>query len=99
LRMEHVGLAFGFLHLCGNCAISIPTVERGTLGQRIRAERERAGVSKRALAHKLNPSNPESARRELYYWESGKYAPERKNREAIAKALGLPSSFFNGDKS
>lgn len=70
-----------------------------TLGKQIKAERERLGLSRRAFAYKLNPENPESARRSLYFWETGSRSPSAENRQALAEALGLSSSFFNGDES
>jgi transcriptional regulator with XRE-family HTH domain len=74
-------------------------VSKGPIGDRIKAEREKLGYSRRAFAFKMNPEQPESTRRALYFWETNQREPSEKNRRAIAEALGLPPSTFNGDQS
>jgi transcriptional regulator with XRE-family HTH domain len=74
-------------------------VQEQNIGKAIRQERERAGYSRRAFGFKLDPQHPESARRKIYMWELGEREPNQKNRKAIAEALGLSPSFFNGDEA
>jgi transcriptional regulator with XRE-family HTH domain len=66
-------------------------------GVAIQQAREKAGFSRRSLGKRISPENPESGRRKILFWETGQREPSKKNREAIAMALGLPASTFNGD--
>jgi transcriptional regulator with XRE-family HTH domain len=70
---------------------------RTIFGDRLRDALEREGLSIRALARRMNPEHPETARRNLMRWLGGT-APEPANRRLVAEALGVdPRHFDEGD--
>lgn len=70
--------------------VSDTAVPRRTkFGQQVRHELDSQRMSIRKLARKLDPSNPEVARRSLARWIGGYNQPSRINRIAVAEALGL----------
>jgi hypothetical protein len=76
----------------GRCATVTPTV---TVGEKIRQERLRVGLSMRALGRLIDQDHPEQGRRNLYRWEDGTHTPSEKWRDAIADALEIPRETFS----
>lgn len=75
-----------------------PTKPRTRFGHQLRQELDRQGLSLRAFARRLNPSNPEVARRSLAKWNAGTVVPSLESRSAVAVALGLNPSHFGDDE-
>lgn len=74
----------------------------GRLGRKIREARETAGFrSQRQFAHHLAETighEPESVRRNLVRWESGRGAPSHRFLVAIARATEQPLDTFVADE-
>lgn len=70
---------------------------RDTFAQRLRTELDRADLSVRALAKRLDADNPETARRNLMRYLSGSTKPGQRMRDAIADALGVDRSLLSAD--
>jgi transcriptional regulator with XRE-family HTH domain len=67
-------------------------MERTPFGSRLRAELDRQRVSNRELARRLDPTDPEGARRSVARWLAPKgraVTPSAPNIAAIAAALGV----------
>lgn len=52
----------------------------------------------RALARRIQPDQPEVARRNLARWIGGYNKPTAANRNAVADALGVPRERFAADE-
>lgn len=66
-------------------------------GESLQAALDRTEVSVRELARRLNPSDPETARRSVKRYLRGSQTPTVQTREQIADALGLSRSDIEGD--
>lgn len=77
--------------------MAVAPKERSTFGSRLRAELERQGLSLRKLSRRLDPQNPERARRNLSRWVAGHHRPSPGSRVLIAEALGLHRDHFADD--
>lgn len=67
------------------------------VGERIRAARSRKGMSQVGLSQLLGAkfgNNPETLRRSIVNWETGKHEPRGHYLEAIAEATDQPLDFF-----
>jgi transcriptional regulator with XRE-family HTH domain len=67
-------------------------MDRTPFGARLRAELDRQGISNRELARRLDPADPEGARRSIARWLAPRdraVTPSRPNVAAIAAALGV----------
>lgn len=67
---------------------------RSRFGSKLRLELDNRGMSLRAFARKVNPDQPEVARRNLARWIGGYNQPSRLNRIAVARAFGMPDDSF-----
>lgn len=65
--------------------------KRTRFGQELRSQLDRQRLSIRKLAKRLDPEQPDRARRNLARWIGGYNSPSRISRIAVAEALGLPS--------
>lgn len=74
------------------------TRHRSAFGHRLRAELDRQGLSIRALSRRLEPQNPDQARRSLIRWLSGQTNPRPATRQMIADALGVSVQVFADDE-
>ena len=74
------------------------TKPRSLFGDRLRRELDRTGVSIRGLSRRLDPKNPDAARRNLTRWIGGHNVPTPANRDAVADALGVDRSVFSEDE-
>jgi transcriptional regulator with XRE-family HTH domain len=54
-----------------------------------------SGISE--LARRLNPENPDYARRSIHRWLNGQNYPQTAQRRQIAEALGLASDRFESE--
>jgi len=77
--------------------MSSPALRRTVFGEKLRRELDRQDVSVRALARKLQPQQPEVARRNLARWIGGYNRPTTAHRDAIADALGVSREQFAAD--
>lgn len=73
------------------------TTSPSPFAKQLRAELTRQNVSIRSLAKRMNPEEPNVARRNVYRWLAGTSAPSPASREAVAQALGLPLDHFASD--
>lgn len=64
---------------------------------KLRAELVRQGLGVRTLARKMDPAQPERARRSLNRWLNEGIKPSPANRVAVAVALGVPEESFSDD--
>lgn len=67
------------------------------IGDRIRAARKRRGMSQVELARRLAERygrQPESVRRAIVNYETGKYSPRLHILQSIAEATDTPLAFF-----
>lgn len=65
-------------------------------GERLRTELSRQNLSIRKLARRIDPKNPEVARRNLSRWIAGT-KPTGASRALVADALGVDMSYFDED--
>ena len=55
-------------------------------------------VSIRGLAKRINPEDPESARRNLHRWLAAENYPSKASRQAIADGLGITREELDPDE-
>ena len=65
-----------------------------TLGERIRAARQAAGLSQEKLAERLGLTRPAVTK-----WESGQSAPSTENLLRLAEVLGVPVTALLGEEA
>ena len=73
------------------------TNHRPHFGDKLALELERQQVSRHDLARRLNPGEPENARRLIRKWIKGQHSPVRSSRVLVAEALGLESGHFDDE--
>lgn len=74
-----------------------PTRPRSPFGDRLRAQLDQRNVSIRALSRRMNPGNPEVAKRSLLRWISGRVVPSPVSVATIADALGCEMADLSDD--
>lgn len=69
----------------------------GSFSGKLRAELVRQGLGVRTLARKMDPAQPERARRSLNRWLNEGIKPSPANRVAVAVALGVSEDSFDAE--
>lgn len=82
---------------CHFMATTVNQARRLRFATQLRNALDEDGSSIRALAKKLNPQAPETARSNLMRYLRAAHMPSRSSRREIALTLGLPADYFEGD--
>lgn len=80
--------------------VTLMVVERTPFGRKLRDQLDRQSISVRELARRMQPDDPESARRNIARWlapRASAVMPSRANVRAVAEALGVAPDELNGD--
>jgi hypothetical protein len=68
-----------------------------TFSDKLNAVLEDRSMSNRGLANRIDPENPESARRTIRKWRSGQQTATQASRNSVTDALGLERGSLDPD--